>query len=99
MLPRTNVSGGGMKFARGRSGDGGRKTRLFVVKSPVSGRRLPLLLRGLRLPDPPCVLRRDEGELPMVCDDMGEIGGDLDGLVEQRLLSESLGATRVVDML
>ncbi|OJT02778.1 hypothetical protein TRAPUB_6634 [Trametes pubescens] len=99
MLPRTNVGGGGMEFARGRGGDGGRKTRLFVVKSPVPGRRLPLLLRGLGLPDPSCVLRRDERELPMVRDDMGEIGGDLDGLVEQRLLGESLGAASVVDML
>ena len=85
MLAGTDVGGGGMKLSRGRRQDGGREARFLVVWS-FSGRRL--LLHLCRFPDRPCVLGRNERELAVVSDDVGEKGGDADFVLA---LSSSLG--------
>ena len=72
MLASAYVGWGRMKLAGGRERDSGREARLFVVKRIAVGRLLLLLSR---LPNPSCVLRRDESELAVVSDDVGQIGG------------------------
>ena len=78
MFAGAYVGGCGMELAGGRERNGGREARLFVVKWIAVG---GLLLLLSRLPDPSCVLGRDEGELTVVSDDVGQIGGYSDLVV------------------